>query len=151
MEGEFFVLNIKLEFLKKYIENNTKEITDFLNKVIKTKIEKIELIKEIKEEIFDGINILTKDKDVTIAICKKGEANNVAYKYWAYFCQNNKEINVLDKIDLYAYSKELHHDIMEIQDKEKNIKILAHFIFNNELVENHIIAKDELLIVIENN
>ena len=144
-------MNIKLEFLKKYIENNTKEIINFLNKVIKTKIEKIDIIKEIRKEIFKGINILAKNQDIIISVCKKKEVDNVAYKYWAYFCQNNKNIEILDKIDMCAYSKEEHHDIMEIQDKEKNIKILVHYIFNNELVKKEIINEDEVLIIIENN
>lgn len=144
-------MNIKLEFLKKYIENNTKEIINFLNKVIKTKIEKIDTVKEIRKEIFEGINILTKKQDIVITVCKKKEVDNIAYKYWTYFCQNNKNIEFLDKIDMYAYSKEEHHDIMEIQDKERNIKILVHYIFNNELVKEQIIREDELLIIIENN
>lgn len=144
-------MDIKLEFLKKYIENNTKEIINFLNKVIKTKIEKIDTVKEIRKEIFKGINILTKKQDIVITVCKKKEVDNIAYKYWAYFCQNNKNIEFLDKIDMYAYSKEEHHDIMEIQDKERNIKILVHYIFNNELVKEQIIKEDELLIIIENN
>ena len=57
---------------------------------------------------------------------------------------------MLDAIDMKAYSKEQHHDIMEIKNEEKKIKIKIHYIFNDELVKKELINEDELLVLIEN-
>ena len=64
---------------------------------------------------------------------------------------NNKETNIslLDEIKIESYSKEEHHDIMEISSEEKNIKIKVHYIETEELLKKELITEDELLVLIE--
>lgn len=142
-------MNTKLQFLKNYIENNTKETINLINRVIKSNIESLTSLKEIENKFFEGILLSTNEKQIVVTICNKNNANDVAYKYWAYFCQENAGISLLDKIDMKAYSEEEHHDIMEMNNQEKNISIKIHYIFNNQLTKKELINQDELLVFIE--
>ena len=59
-------------------------------------------------------------------------------------------MNLLDEINIESYSKEEHHDIMEICSEEKNIQIKIHYIVTEELLKKELITEDELLVLIEN-
>ncbi|HJJ11906.1 MAG TPA: hypothetical protein OIM48_01120 [Clostridiaceae bacterium] len=146
-------MNTKLEKLKENINNNTKETINLINTKLEKNFKELKNIELIENsQIFNGINIKTNEDMVTITICNKEEANKLGYKYWAYFCMlNNKETNIslLDEIKIESYSKEEHHDIMEISSEEKNIKIKVHYIETEELLKKELITEDELLVLIE--
>lgn len=146
-------MNTKLQSIKKYIENNTEETIKLINSVINSDIESLNEIKEIaNNKFFAGLNLSTNEKPIILTFCNKNSANDLVYKFWAYYCKSNlnKNISLLDAIDMKAYSKEQHHDIMEIKNEEKKIKIKIHYIFNDELVKKELINEDELLVLIEN-
>ena len=146
-------MNTKLQSIKKYIENNTEETIKLINSVINSDIESLNEIKEIaNNKFFAGLSLSTNEKPIILTFCNKNSANALVYKFWAYYCKSNlnKNISLLDAIDMKAYSKEQHHDIMEIKNEEKKIKIKIHYIFNDELVKKELINEDELLVLIEN-
>ena len=144
-------MNIKLQSIKNYIENNTEETINLINRVIKSNIENLTSIKEIENnKFFEGIMLSTNEKPVIITFCNKNNANDLSYKYWAYFCKSNKNISLLDKMDGEAYKQAEHHDVMEIKNDEKDISIKIHYFYNDEFAKKELINQDELLVLIEN-
>lgn len=145
----------KLQRLKEYLENNTKEAINLINNIINGNINELKDV-EIKESEltdFNGININTNQENLVLTYCAKEDANKIAYKYWMHYCQNNskgKEITLFDKIDMDAYNLEKHHDVMEIKNKEKNIHIKIHYFYKEDLIEKELINKEDLLVLIEN-
>jgi len=145
-------VNKKLQTLKNYMENNTKETINLINeklgKDLKSLID-IELIENNK--VFNGIKLVADKDTIFITICNKKDANNLAYKYWAYFCMLNREeknISLLDEIDMKSYNEAEHHDIMEISNDDKKISIKMHYIITEELLKKELITQDELLVLI---
>lgn len=145
-------MNKKLQTLKNYMENNTKETINLINeklgKDLKSLIN-IELIENNK--VFNGIKLVADKDTIFITICNKKDANNLAYKYWAYFCMLNREeknISLLDEIDMKSYNEAEHHDIMEISNDDKKISIKMHYIITEELLKKELITQDELLVLI---
>lgn len=145
-------MNKKLQTLKNYMENNTKETINLINeklgKDLKSLID-IELIENNK--VFNGIKLVADKDTIFITICNKKDANNLAYKYWAYFCMLNREeknISLLDEIDMKSYNEAEHHDIMEISNDDKKISIKMHYIITEELLKKELITQDELLVLI---
>lgn len=145
-------MNNQLQTLKKYVEANTKETINLINKKLGTTIKNLTAVEEIEtNKVFSGIKLIAEDNTIFLTICNKKDANELAYKYWAYFCILNKEdkdISLLDEIDMNSYSKETHHDIMEISNKAKEITIKMHYIVTPELLEKELITQDELLVII---
>ena len=145
-------MNTKLQYLKKYIENNTKETINLINEKLDEDIESLNNIELIEpNKLFNGIKLLTNKSKVLVTICNKKDADDLAYKYWTYFCIQNKDeknIGLLDVIDMKAYSYEKHHDIMELSNEEKQINIKIHYIFTDELLKKELINQDELLVLI---
>lgn len=134
------------------MENNTKETINLINeklgKDLKSLIN-IELIENNK--VFNGIKLVADKDTIFITICNKKDANNLAYKYWAYFCMLNREeknISLLDEIDMKSYNEAEHHDIMEISNDDKKISIKMHYIITEELLKKELITQDELLVLI---
>ena len=148
-------MNTKLQSLKKYIENNTKETINLINEKAKENIESLNNIELIEQnKLFNGIKLLTNKSTVLVTICNKQDADDLVYKYWTYFCIQNKNeqnIGLLDTIDMKAYSYEEHHDIMELSNEEKQINIKIHYISTEELLKKELINQDELLVLIENS
>lgn len=145
-------MNKKLQTLKNYMESNTKETINLINeklgKDLKSLIN-IELIENNK--VFNGIKLVADKDTIFITICNKKDANNLAYKYWAYFCMLNREeknISLLDEIDMKSYNEAEHHDIMEISNDDKKISIKMHYIITEELLKKELITQDELLVLI---
>mgnify|MGYP007083089136 CR=1 FL=1 len=145
-------MNTKLQSLKKYIENNTKETINLINEKAKENIESLNNIELIEQnKLFNGIKLLTNKSTVLVTICNKQDADDLVYKYWTYFCIQNKNeqnIGLLDTIDMKAYSYEKHHDIMELSNEEKQINIKIHYISTEELLKKELINQDELLVLI---
>lgn len=152
-KGEELIVNTKLEKLKENINNNTKETINLINTKLEKSFKEISNIELIENNpIFNGINININEDVLIATICSKEDANKVGYQYWAYFCMLNKKanMNLLDEINIESYSKEKHHDIMEICSEEKNIQIKIHYIVTEELLKKELITEDELLVLIEN-
>lgn len=145
-------MNKELQTLKKYMENNTKETSNLINEKLGKDIESlinIELIENNK--VFNGIKLVTDKDTIFITICNKKDANNLAYKYWAYFCilnRKEKNISLLDEIEMKSYNEAEHHDIMEISNDNKKVKIKMHYIVTEELLKKELITADELLVLI---
>mgnify|MGYP000012580718 CR=1 FL=1 len=145
-------MNKELQTLKNYMENNTKETINLINEKLGKDVESlinIELIENNK--VFNGIKLVTNKDTIFITICNKKDANNLAYKYWAYFCLLNREeknISLLDEIDMKSYNEAEHHDIMEISNDDKKIDIKMHYIVTEELLKKELITQDELLVLI---
>lgn len=148
-------MNTKLQSLKKYIENNTKETINLINEKLDENIESLKSIELIeRNKLFNGIKLLTNKSTILVTICNKKDADDLVYKYWTYFCIQNKDkknIGLLDVIDMNAYSYEEQHDIMELSDEEKKINIKIHYIATEELLKKELINQDELLVLIENS
>lgn len=142
----------KLLALKNYMENNTKETINLINEKLGKNIEALKNIELIENnKVFNGIKLMTDKNIIFITICNKKETNNLGYKYWAYFCILNKEeknISLLDEINMKSYNEAEHHDVMEISNKEKHINIKLHYIFTEELLKKELITQDELLVLI---
>lgn len=119
-------MNKKLQALKNYIENNTKETINLINQKLREDIKSLTNIELIEDnKVFKGIKLVTDKDTIFITICNKKDANNLAYKYWAYFCILNREeknISLLDEIDMNSYNMAEHHDIMEISNEDKKNK-----------------------------
>lgn len=145
-------MNKELQTLKNYMENNTKETINLINEKLGKDVESlinIELVENNK--VFNGIKLVTDMDTIFITICNKKEANNLAYKYWAYFCLLNREeknISLLDEIDMKSYNEAEHHDIMEISNDDKKINIKMHYIVTEELLKKELITQDEILVLI---
>lgn len=148
-------MNTKLQSLKKYIENNTKETINLINEKLDENIESLKSIELIEQnKLFNGIKLLTNKSTILVTIRNKKDADDLVYKYWTYFCIQNKDkknIGLLDVIDMNAYSYEEQHDIMELSDEEKKINIKIHYIATEELLKKELINQDELLVLIENS
>lgn len=144
-------MNKKLQDLKNYMENNTKETINLINEKLGEDIQSLANIELIESnKVFNGIKLVTDKKTFSVTICNKKDANNLGYKYWAYFCLLNREgknISLLDEIDMEAYNAEEHHDVMEISNKEKDITIQLHYIVTKELIEQGLMSQDELLVI----
>lgn len=145
-------MNTKLQSLKKYIENNTKETINLINNKLGEDIKSLKNIELIESnKVFNAIKLEADKKTFLITICNKKEANNIGYKSWAYFCilnRKEKNISLLDEIDMKVYNEEEHHDVMEISNKEKEITIKLHYIVTKELIDKELITQDELLVII---
>lgn len=145
-------MNKELQTLKNYMENNTKETINLINEKLGKDVEyltNIELIENNK--VFNGIKLMTDKDTIFITICNKKDANNLAYKYWAYFCILNREeknISLLDEIDMKSHNEAEHHDIMEFSNDDKKIDIKMHYIVTEELLKKELITQDELLVLI---
>jgi hypothetical protein len=145
-------VNKELQTLKNYMENNTKETINLINEKLGKDVESLTNIELIENnKVFNGIKLVTNKDTIFITICNKKDANNLAYKYWAYFCLLNREeknISLLDEIDMKSYNEAEHHDIMEISNDDKKIDIKMHYIVTEELLKKELITQDELLVLI---
>ncbi len=145
-------MNKELQTLKNYMENNTKETINLINEKLGKDVESLTNIELIENnKVFNGIKLVTNKDTIFITICNKKDANNLAYKYWAYFCLLNREeknISLLDEIDMKSYNEAEHHDIMEISNDDKKIDIKMHYIVTEELLKKELITQDELLVLI---
>lgn len=145
-------MNKELQTLKNYMENNTKETINLINEKLGKNVESLTNIELIENnKVFNGIKLVTDKDTIFITICNKKDANNLAYKYWAYFCLLNREeknISLLDEIDMKSYNEAEHHDIMEISNDDKKIDIKMHYIVTEELLKKELITQDELLVLI---
>ncbi len=145
-------MNKELQTLKNYMENNTKETINLINEKLGKDVESLTNIELIENnKVFNGIKLVTDKDTIFITICNKKDANNLAYKYWAYFCLLNREeknISLLDEIDMKSYNEAEHHDIMEISNDDKKIDIKMHYIVTEELLKKELITQDELLVLI---
>lgn len=145
-------MNKKLQALKNYIENNTKETINLINQKLREDIKSLTNIELIEDnKVFKGIKLVNDKDTIFITICNKKDANNLAYKYWAYFCTLNREgknISLLDEIDMNSYNMAEHHDIMEISNEDKKINIKLHYIVTEDLLKKELITQDELLVLI---
>lgn len=145
-------MNKELQTLKNYMENNTKETINLINEKLGKDVESLTNIELIENnKVFNGIKLVTDKNTIFITICNKKDANNLAYKYWAYFCLLNREeknISLLDEIDMKSYNEAEHHDIMEISNDDKKIDIKMHYIVTEELLKKELITQDELLVLI---
>lgn len=145
-------MNKELQTLKKYIENNTKETINLINEKLEKDLESLTNIELIENnKVFNGIKLVADKDTIFISICNKKDANILAYKYWAYFCILNREeknISLLDEIKMKSYNEAEHHDIMEISNDDKKIKIKIHYIVAKELLKKELITPDELLVLI---
>lgn len=85
-------MNTKLQSLKKYIENNTKETINLINEKLDENIESLKSIELIEQnKLFNGIKLLTNKSTILVTICNKKDADDLVYKYWTYFCIQNKD------------------------------------------------------------
>ena len=145
-------MNTELQTLKNYMENNTKETINLINEKLGKDIESLTNIELIKNnKVFNGIKLMADKDTIFITICNKKDANNLAYKYWAYFCILNREeknISLLDEIDMKSHNEAEHHDIMEFSNDDKKIDIKMHYIVTEELLKKELITQDELLVLI---
>lgn len=145
-------MNKELQTLKNYMENNTKETINLINQKLGKDVKSLTNIELIENnKVFNGIKLVTDKDTIFITICNKKDANNLAYKYWAYFCLLNREeknISLLDEIDMKSYNEAEHHDIMEISNDDKKIEIKIHYIVTEELLKKELITQDELLVII---
>ncbi len=145
-------MNKELQTLKNYMENNTKETINLINEKLGKDIESLTNIELIENnKVFNGIKLMTDKDTIFITICNKKDANNLAYKYWAYFCILNREeknISLLDEIDMKSHNEAEHHDIMEFSNDDKKIDIKMHYIVTEELLKKELITQDELLVLI---
>ena len=145
-------MNKELQTLKNYMENNTKETINLINEKLGKDVESLTNIELIENnKVFNGIKLVTDKDTIFITICNKKDANNLAYKYWAYFCLLNREeknISLLDEIDMKSYNEAEHHDIMEMSNDDKKIDIKMHYIVTEELLKKELITQDELLVLI---
>ncbi|MBS5864598.1 MAG: hypothetical protein KIC54_07945 [Clostridium sp.] len=145
-------MNKELQTLKNYMENNTKETINLINEKLGKDIESLTNIELIKNnKVFNGIKLMADKDTIFITICNKKDANNLAYKYWAYFCILNREeknISLLDEIDMKSHNEAEHHDIMEFSNDDKKIDIKMHYIVTEELLKKELITQDELLVLI---
>ena len=134
------------------MENNKKETINLINEKLGKDLESLTNIELIEDnKVFNGIKLVADKNTIFITICNKKEANNQAYKYWAYYCILNREeknISLLDEIDMKSYNKEKHHDIMEISKDDKEINIKIHYIVTEDLLKKELITQDELLVLI---
>ena len=93
-------MNKKLQALKNYIENNTKETINLINQKLREDIKSLTNIELIEDnKVFKGIKLVTDKDTIFITICNKKDANNLAYKYWAYFCILNREEKNISLLD----------------------------------------------------
>ena len=145
-------MNKELQTLKNYIENNKKETINLINEKLGKDLESLTNIELIEDnKVFNGIKLVADKNTIFITICNKKEANNLAYKYWAYYCILNREeknISLLDEIDMKSYNKEKNNDIMEISKDDKEINIKIHYIVTEDLLKKELITQDELLVLI---
>lgn len=145
-------MNKELQTLKNYMENNTKETINLINEKLGKDIESLTNIELIENnKVFNGIKLMTDKDTIFITICNKKDANNLAYKYWAYFFILNREeknISLLDEIDMKSHNEAEHHDIMEFSNDAKKIDIKMHYIVTEELLKKELITQDELLVLI---
>ena len=145
-------MNKELQTLKNYMENNKKETINLINEKLGKDLESLTNIELIEDnKVFNGIKLVADKNTIFITICNKKEANNLAYKYWAYYCILNREeknISLLDEIDMKSYNMAEHHDIMEISNEDKEINIKMHYIVTEDLLKKELIAQDELLVLI---
>lgn len=145
-------MNKELQTLKNYMENNTKETINLINEKLGKDVESLTNIELIENnKVFNGIKLMTDKDTIFITICNKKDANNLAYKYWAYFCILNREeknISLLDEIDMKSHNEAEHHDIMEFSNDDKKIDIKMHYIVTEELLKKELITQDELLVLI---
>ena len=145
-------MNKELQTLKNYMENNTKQTINLINEKLGKDIESLTNIELIKNnKVFNGIKLMADKDTIFITICNKKDANNLAYKYWAYFCILNREeknISLLDEIDMKSHNEAEHHDIMEFSNDDKKIDIKMHYIVTEELLKKELITQDELLVLI---
>lgn len=145
-------MNKELQTLKNYMENNTKETINLINEKLGKDIESLTNIELIKNnKVFNGIKLMADKDTIFITICNKKDANNLAYKYWAYFCILNREeknISLLDEIDMKSHNEAEHHYIMEFSNDDKKIDIKMHYIVTEELLKKELITQDELLVLI---
>ena len=149
---EYLAITTIRDIVGKMSLDETFSSRDLINQKLREDIKSLTNIELIEDnKVFKGIKLVTDKDTIFITICNKKDANNLAYKYWAYFCILNREeknISLLDEIDMNSYNMAEHHDIMEISNEDKKINIKLHYIVTEDLLKKELITQDELLVLI---
>lgn len=144
--------NNKIYLLSNFLQNNLKITKDIFRKILNKDIDNIQINDCYNTKQIDILNIQINSDNIIISICNKKEATEFAYKFWTYYYLKNinkNEINILSKINMEAHNLKKHHDILNISDENKKIKIKIHYVEVPELKEEGLISKDDLLVLLE--
>ena len=142
----------KIYLLSNFLQNNIEITKDIFQKILNKDINKIQINDCDNTKQLDVLNLQINNSIILLSICKKKEATEFAYKFWTYYYLKNinkNEINIFSKLNMEAYSYEKHHDILNILDENKKIKIKIHYVEMPELEEEGLISKDELVVLLE--
>ena len=144
--------NNKICLLSNFLQNNLKITKDIFRKILNKDIDNIQINDCYNTKQIDILNIQINSDNIIISICNKKEATEFAYKFWTYYYLkkvNKNEIDLFAKLNMEAHSLKEHHDILNISDENKKIKIKMHYVEVPELEEEGLISKDDLLVLLE--
>lgn len=144
--------NNKIYLLSNFLQNNLKITKDIFRKILNKDIDNIQINDCYNTKQIDILNIQINSDNIIISICNKKEATEFAYKFWTYYYLkkvNKNEIDLFAKLNMEAHSLKKHHDILNISDENKKIKIKIHYVEVPELKEEGLISKDDLLVLLE--
>ncbi len=144
--------NNKIYLLSNFLQNNLKITKDIFRKILNKDIDNIQINDCYNTKQIDILNIQINSDNIIISICNKKEATEFAYKFWTYYYLkkvNKNEIDLFAKLNMEAHSLKKHHDILNISDENKKIKIKMHYVEVPELEEEGLISKDDLLVLLE--
>ena len=144
--------NNKIYLLSNFLQNNLKITKDIFRKILNKDIDNIQINDCYNTKQIDILNIQINSDNIIISICNKKEATEFAYKFWTYYYLkkvNKNEIDLFAKLNMEAHNLKKHHDILNISDENKKIKIKMHYVEVPELKEEGLISKDDLLVLLE--
>lgn len=144
--------NNKIYLLSNFLQNNLEITKDIFRKILNKDIDNIQINDCYNTKQIDILNIQINSDNIIISICNKKEATEFAYKLWTYYYLkkvNKNEIDLFAKLNMEAHSLKKHHDILNISDENKKIKIKMHYVEVPELEEEGLISKDDLLVLLE--
>lgn len=142
----------RIYLLSDFLQNNLEITKDIFRKILNKDIDNIQINDCYNTKQIDILNIQINSDNIIISICNKKEATEFAYKFWTYYYLkkvNKNEIDLFAKLNMEAHSLKKHHDILNISDENKKIKIKMHYVEVPELKEEGLISKDDLLVLLE--
>lgn len=144
--------NNRIYLLSNFFKKNLKNTKNIFKKILNKDINTIQINYYENTKQLDVLNLQVNNNIILLSICKKKEATEFAYKFWTYYYLKNinkNEINIFSKINMESYSLKKHHDILNISDENKKIRIKLHYIEVPELEEEGLISKKDLLVLLE--
>ena len=142
----------RIYLLSDFLQNNLEITKDIFFFFLNKDIDNIQINDCYNTKQIDILNIQINSDNIIISICNKKEATEFAYKFWTYYYLkkvNKNEIDLFAKLNMEAHSLKKHHDILNISDENKKIKIKMHYVEVPELKEEGLISKDDLLVLLE--